>query len=196
MDYKKYNDYELIYMVQEEDDFSRNVLYQKYSPIIFNIANEIYNQFSQYGYDYDDFVQEAYIAFQNALYSYDESSNILFYTFVIVCIRRRLFSFCRKITKGIKNISFYVDDFDDTLIVDNKNDVEDLCNNEEIQNIFHDIIFKLSLEEGAIFELKMNGFTYREISMLLDIPVSSAEFRNRKARNLLRQALRKYYYEQ
>ena len=65
----------------------------------------------------------------------------------------------------------------------------------EIQKIFRDIIFKLSFEEGAIFELKMNGFTYREISMLLDIPVSSAEFRNRKARNLLRQALRKYYYE-
>ena len=147
MDYKKYNDYELIYMVQEEDDFSRKVLYQKYSPIICNIASDIYKQFGQYGYDYDDFVQEAYIAFQNALISYDSTRNILFYTFVVICIRRRLLSFCRKITRGAKNISFYSDDFDETFIVDNKSDIGNIFDDLEIQKILHDIIFKLSLEE-------------------------------------------------
>lgn len=194
MDYKKYNDYELIYMVKEENDFSLNILYQKYSPVIFNIANGIYKQFCQYGYDLEDFVQEAYIAFQNALVSFDESRNILFYTFVVVCIKRRLLSFCRKITRGIKNVSFYSNEFDDSLIVDDKSDLDSLWNDIEIQNIFRNIICNLSLEEGAIFELKMNGFTYREISNLLDIPVSSAEFRNRKARQQLRQALQEYYY--
>lgn len=193
MNYKSYNDYELIYMVKEEDDFSRTVLYKKYFPVICSIANEIYSSFNQYGYDYEDFVQEAYIAFHDALSSYDESRNILFYTFVIVCVRRRLLSFCRKITRGIKNISFYSNEIDESSIVDNKGNIELLFNDIEIQKIFSDIIFKLPLEEGAIFELKMNGFTYREISALLDIPVSSTEFRNRKARNLLRCALRKYY---
>ena len=110
-----------------------------------------------------------------------------------MCIKRRLLSFCRKITRGIKNVSFYSNEFDDSLIVDDKSDLDSLWNDIEIQNIFRNIICNLSLEEGAIFELKMNGFTYREISNLLDIPVSSAEFRNRKARQQLRQALQEYY---
>ena len=98
MNYKKYNDYELIYMVHEEDEWSRKILYQKYNPVICSIANEIYGRFNQYGYDYEDFVQEAYIAFQGALSSYNEEKNTLFYSFVVLCIRRRLLSFCRKIT--------------------------------------------------------------------------------------------------
>lgn len=194
MNYKKYNDYELIYMVHEEDEWSRKILYQKYNPVICSIANEIYGRFNQYGYDYEDFVQEAYIAFQGALSSYNEEKNTLFYSFVVLCIRRRLLSFCRKITRGIKNISFYTSDFDETLVVDDKSSVLSLHNDIEIQRIFHNIIINLPLEEGAIFELKMNGFTYREISTLLSIPVSSVEFRNRKARNMLRKELQKYYY--
>ena len=194
MNYKKYNDYELIYMVHEEDEWSRKILYQKYNPVICSIANEIYGRFNQYGYDYEDFVQEAYIAFQGALSSYNEEKNTLFYSFVVLCIRRRLLSFCRKITRGIKNISFYNSDFDETLVVDDKSSVLSLHNDIEIQRIFHKIIINLPLEEGAIFELKMNGFTYREISTLLSIPVSSVEFRNRKARNMLRKELQKYYY--
>ena len=34
MDYKDYNDYELIYMVRENDDSSYDILFQKYIPII------------------------------------------------------------------------------------------------------------------------------------------------------------------
>ena len=42
MKYKQYNDYELIYMVRENDDSSRDILYQKYIPIIHHLANNFY----------------------------------------------------------------------------------------------------------------------------------------------------------
>ena len=42
MKYKNYNDYELIYMVKENDDFSYDALYKKYMPIIKSIAYDFY----------------------------------------------------------------------------------------------------------------------------------------------------------
>ena len=62
MNYKKYNDYELIYMVRENDDISKNVLFDKYLPVIKNMANNYYTKLKGYNCDYDDFFQEAMIA--------------------------------------------------------------------------------------------------------------------------------------
>lgn len=42
MNYKKYNDYELIYMIRENDDSSQNILFEKYQPIIRKFANDFY----------------------------------------------------------------------------------------------------------------------------------------------------------
>ena len=95
MNYKSFNDYELIYMIRENDDFSQNVLFDKYKPVVMSIANEYYEKYKNNGYEYDDFLQEALIGFQNALFSFDEEKNSLFYTFVVVCIHRKLLSFCR-----------------------------------------------------------------------------------------------------
>jgi len=39
MNYKKINDYELLYMVRENDDYSKDLLYEKYLPIIKSLAN-------------------------------------------------------------------------------------------------------------------------------------------------------------
>ena len=55
MDYKKYNDYELIYMVHENDEVSTNLLLKKYYPIIFKLSHEYYNKYYCSGYELDDF---------------------------------------------------------------------------------------------------------------------------------------------
>ena len=105
MDYKKYNDYELVYHVRESDDDSKDVLFQKYEPILHKLAHEFYLKFSEYGYDYDDFYQEALISFYRSLSSYNEEKHSLFYSFVVLCVKRGLMSFCRNISTGCKNIS-------------------------------------------------------------------------------------------
>ena len=55
MDYKKYNDNELIYMVQENDESSTDILIRKYRPIIFKLSNEYYKKYTGRIYDFDDF---------------------------------------------------------------------------------------------------------------------------------------------
>ncbi len=194
MNYKKYNDYELIYMVRENDEDSRNLLSQKYYPIIQNIANTFYQKYKNYGYDYDDFFQEANYAFQKALLSYNENRDSLFYTFAVLCIRRGLISFCRKITHNYKSIlgeSFW--EMKEENVIDVKSDMNIIFDDIEFQDIFRKVLLKLPFEESSILELKKNGFTYREISTLLDIPTSSVEFKSRRGRKLLRDAYLHYY---
>lgn len=196
MDYKKINDNELIYMVQENDESCGDLLLRKYHPIILKISNEYYKKSFGCGYELDDFYQEALVSFYKSLHTYNNSKNVLFYTYTIVCIRRSLMSFCRKIY-NIRNKSLDADSID---INELEYSIEDINENPKVkdsyrglESIIKDVIFNLPLESGAILELKMNGFTYKEIGKLLDIPMSSVEFRSRKARRILRNKVQAYY---
>lgn len=194
MNYKNYNDYELIYNVREKDDCAWDILFEKYKPIIYKIASEYFKSYAKYGYDYDDFVQEGNIAFHKALIYYDESKNSIFYTFAILCIRRRLLSFCRKISGDGKKISNYETvDIDNCIVIDKKNSISSFINYYELEKILKAVLYDLSFEKSVIFELKINGFTYSEIGILLDIPSSTVEFKNRTARKKLQQSLHNYY---
>lgn len=194
MNYKKYNDNELVYMVLENDEDSSNILLKKYSPIINKISWEYYRKFTGYGYEFEDFYQEALAAFYRAIYIYNDSRETLFYSFVTLCIRRNLASFTRSLCSN-KNKSIDCLDIDELDYC-----VEDVNENpfmkdsyKGLENIIREVLFSLPIEASSILELKLNGFTYKEISSLLDIPVSSVEFKSRRARNLLRNKVKNYY---
>ena len=196
MKYKDYNDYELIYMVREKDDFSKDVLFEKYNPIINKIVLEFFNNYSNYGYDYDDFYQEAILAFDRAIVTYNEDKDTLFYTFLVICIKRALLSFTRNISNKNKNISnvFYVN-IDDYNLMDKKSDIENILDNYENERILKEIIYDptLLIEDTSILELRMNAFTYGEIEILLDIPISTLQFKFRRMKRRLLKCLKEYY---
>jgi len=192
MDYKKYNDYELIYMVRENDDYSYGTLLNKYLPIIRKIAGDYYKRFDSFGYELDDFIQEGYLGFQKALASFDEKKDILFYTFVTLCINRKIISFCKRITCDKKNISsYYFDDIDKTAVADN-DDTESLFLEREMISDIWDVIYTFPIEYACVFELKTNMFKYQEISHLLDIPVRTAQFMMRRLYKKIRKELQVY----
>lgn len=195
MNYKQ-NDYELIYMVREKDEDSQDILYEKYLPIIKSIANEFYQKYKNYGYDYDDFVQEGMIAFQKSIINYNESRNVLFYTFTVVCIRRSLLTFCRNITRSkkafISSNHVPIEKYENILL-DSRSDIDFITKENDIVAIVKKVLVNLSFDVGCVFELRLNGFSYKEIGLILDIPVSTVEFKTRLARKKFTLALRDYY---
>lgn len=187
MNYKNYNDYELISMVRENDEFSYYSLFEKYKPIVKNISKEFYDRYSDYGYDYDDFIQEGYVGFQNALNKYDSSKGALFYTFVELCIRRRLLSFTKNISLPKKNISNkYFISLDDLDVRDNSVSLNDELDYEDTMNIIKDVLYSLDLKYTAPFELKMNNFSLKEISILLEVSINSVSYRVNLVRDEIR----------
>ena len=195
MNYKNYNDYELIYMVRENDDNSRNILYEKYYPIVCKFASDYYHRYSDYGYEYDDFYQEAMYAFDKAIVNYNEEKDTLFYTFLIVCLRRCLLSFVRNISNKNKNISnsLFVE-LDNDSLIDKKSTFSFIFEEKEIQDICKEIMYDdtLSLIDTSMFELRLNGFSYREIGVLLGMTASDIEFKFRKIKRRLKRKLKKY----
>ena len=194
MNYKLYNDFELIYMIRENDDVSQNIIFDKYKPIIMNIANDYYPKYKKYGYEFDDFLQEATIGFQKALFSFDETRNNLFYTFAIICIQRRLLSFCRSLLSNkykytcVDNVAI-----EDVTCIDINNNIDNIFAEKEMESIFKGIIFDLSWDEGLVFELRMNGFQYLEISQLLDIPFNKVGIILKNVRKVVRKKFDYYY---
>lgn len=194
MNYKQ-NDYELIYMVRENDEASQDILFEKYLPIVKNIANEFYQKYGSYGYDYDDFVQEGLIAFQKSIICYNENKNTLFYTFTTLCIRRTLMTFCRNITriKNNFNNNLYVPIEEYEEVLSDRNSNIDLITNEKIiGEISKNVILDLEFDVGCIFELRLNGFIYREIGIILDLPMSTIEYKVRIARKKFALAVQEY----
>ena len=187
MNYKNYNDYELISMVRENDEFSYYSLFEKYKTIVKNISKEFYDRYSDYGYDYDDFIQEGYVGFQNALNKYDSSKGALFYTFVELCIRRRLLSFTKNITLPKRNISNkYFVSLDDLDVRDNSVSLNDELDYEDTMNTIKDVLYSLDLKYTAPFELKMNNFSLKEISILLEVSINSVSYRVNLVRDEIR----------
>lgn len=196
MDYKQYNDYELIYMVNENDENSRNLLVNKYKPLINSIAGSYYRNYKCIGYQYEDFYLETMFAFYNALYSYDPSKDALFYTYVILCMRRSLSSYVRGIQSDKKRafLDNYVElDEISYCIEDPKTNLENIYNGLEMESLIKNLMYDIPLKLSSILELKLNGFNFVEIAYLLDIPRSTVEYRIRRIRKILQSKIRQEY---
>ena len=178
--YKNLNDYEQLYLVCENDEYAKEKIFNKYKPIIVSIAKN-YLTYSYIRFDLDDLIQEGYIGLNRAISSFDDKENVLFYTFSIVCIERQIKSYYRQF-KTLKNYHFYnsysldmeIDDMTLSDIVEDKSILnsptlflDNSCLEEELINFKHSLDFRTSL----VFELRYNGFKYREIADLLDISI-------------------------
>jgi len=189
----KYNDYELLYMVRENDEFSSRILLEKYYPIIKNISVEYYNKYKNFGYDLDDFIQEALIAFYRAVDTYDDNRDVLFYTYLCVCIHRKFNSFCRKFCSSSKMISNnYLASLDDVQVADENYNLDRMIDFNELCKRLRQILLNLSFEESCIYELKMNNFKHKEIASLLDIDIRNVQSKYNKIIKIINSKLIKF----
>ncbi len=179
MDYKDFNDYELLYLIEEENDDARKILLQKYLPLIRNMVSGFYRKFKSYGISYDDLTQEAYLAFFRAVSFYDSREDVLFYTFLVISLRSKLSNYVRVMTSSrnlfnFTAISLNLDITDSKSITDyikdnNQENPLSLTEFSEVSKHIHNFIWDLIPLHGQVMELVYNGFTNREIATLLDI---------------------------
>ena len=127
---------------------------------------------------------------------YDESKDCLFYTFVVVCLRRCLSTFCRKISNNKKNISNteFVD-IDDYSCIDESSNINEIIQDNDFDKALKIFLYSLPFEIGNVLELRINNFSYIEIGLLLDLSMSTVNFRCKKARDAVRYFLNNYYSE-
>ena len=174
MDYKKINDYEVVYMVRENDEEAREIIFNKYIPIVRRIASDHLALAKMARIEYEDLVQEGLIALNEAINKYNERSEVLFYTFLCVCVERRILTYCRKMNSS-KHYLLNTSLDDEYIYSVSDNDVFEAYFNEiNLERKFVSFKNLFDIVESNIFELRYNGFSYKEIAEILETAKSLA----------------------
>ena len=179
------NDNELIYLIKENDEYSMDLLFNKYQPIVYKICSTYFIKLKKYGIEFNDLIQEGNYALYKASCTYNSYSNVKFYTYFCNCIRNHLNSYSRNLSVkkySVLNNSCSLEDINYT----NYYFDYDYSYDEEY---FIDIKNSFSFKNSIVFELRYNGFNYKEISRLLDLPLSTVDGRLCKIRKTLRSYL-------
>lgn len=84
---RRYNDYELIYLVQSEKcECALNVMIDKYTNMIYKYIHMYYLKET----DFDDYYQEGLMLMFKTIDSFDDSYNKTFTRYFELCVKRRL----------------------------------------------------------------------------------------------------------
>lgn len=176
----EYNDYELVCMAQENNEDAINVLHEKYRNIIISKSKKIYGFLSKKGLELSDVIQEATIGFEEAIAGYNQDDKALFYTFANMCIDRQLKSLIIKHGRDkyrILNEAVALDLEDDenvnmyNFISDEVTPESELFEKEGAAELYNSIKSLLTEMEAMVFDLKIRGFGYKEISDILDMDI-------------------------
>ena len=185
--YKDENDYELLYLVSENNEDAKDIFFKKYDNIIKMKASKYTSFVLSKGFDFNDLLQEGRLGLSQAIKDFQEQKNVQFYTFANLCINRQIATFLRNIARDkhkILNESISLDTSTNTigrplteLILDDKNidPEESFIEMEEKTELYNKIEKKLSSMENDVFNLRTQGFTYKEISQLLNITEKSVD---------------------
>lgn len=164
------NEYEILHLAQEGDELALDELYQKYKPIIIKKSKYAILKVSHHGLEINDIMQEGYLGLKEAIDNYQDVDNTSFYTFANLCIERKIINLIRKNISGkdkILNEAVAIDDNLENYLKDD-NDAENLYLYQDYQL---EMATKLKQEltnfESQVFELKMQGYTSKEISKVL-----------------------------
>lgn len=171
----KYNDYELLDLIDDNDEVAYNIMINKYKPVIYNKALEYYTYLRNNNYEgltLDDFLEEGLITLNHAIKSFDSNKGSLFYSFLLVCLTSSFNLMLRKIFT-IKNRPLLKYQELEYEVKDSKGiDPYDYVDNLDIYNELNDYLYSVSLIDSAIIELRLNDFKYSEIMELLDVSSS------------------------
>lgn len=179
MDYKNYNDYEILSYIAESNEEAMDVMFEKYQPLIQTTANRMFYYCKNTGLEFNDLIQEGMLGLNLAIRTFENNKDTSFYTYAKMCIERKMITLIVSSTRlkhKILNESISIessDEYDEDYInqkclEDNSFNPENILldseNKEELLNRAKDILTDF---EFQVFELKRHGFNYREISEIL-----------------------------
>lgn len=176
--YKDINDYELLYLISENNEDAYNNIYDKYENMIRIEAKKYYRKCKYLGFSLEDIYQAGLYGFSLALSSYSDEEGTLFYTYANACITKELNSFIRNQSRykhEVLSDSISLDkplDEDGTTVgtlmdsgINVITEYKEFINCNHLLSLKHNLPFLYSL----VFELRINNFSNREIATLLDI---------------------------
>ncbi len=172
----KNDDYELVYLAQDGNEDAINIIYDKYKPIIIKKSKNAIVFVTHHGIEINDIMQEGYIGLEEAIRNFSQDNEATFYTFANLCIDRQILNFLRKINGNkdrILNEAIIIDDSLEKTLKDNYNVEENLLGKDNNEQITKKIRDSLTEFEKKVFDLRIKGYSFEEISNTLNKDLKS-----------------------
>ena len=198
---KYYNDYELLYLINENDEIAKDILKRKYAPLIYEKSKEYYqrNHYDIPSFSFDELINLGNSVLLRATKTYNEKENALFYTYFITCLARE-FSLYKRGLLAKKNQILYsfphdVNSYEINDYIKEEVKWDDdpckICEENELFEFIKQYMYKLEGYDRKVFELRYNGFKYREIAELLELSTTTVGKIVEKLKKILQQELKK-----
>ena len=149
MNYKNFNDYELLEYIYSCNEDANEILIYKYRPLIVNIAKKLL-KYCNGGVDLNDLIQEGMLGLNDAINSFRDDKETNFGTYAKLCIERRIYTLAkstRTYKNKILNESISIEDEDDfpidRFLMDNSSNPDSMISENDFQNT---IISKLECQ--------------------------------------------------
>ncbi|MBQ4634533.1 MAG: sigma-70 family RNA polymerase sigma factor [Bacilli bacterium] len=179
MNYRDYNDHELLLYISENNEEASQIMFDKYTPFIINTANKMYKYCPNTGLEVSDLIQEGMLGLNSAILTFKEQNDNAFYTYAKTCIERKMISLMVSSNRQkyrLLNESLSLNDTLDNDIFELEEHLGDNSYNPEYRLFEHETEeelingFKKQLTdlEEEVFLLKIGGLDYKEIAEVLD----------------------------
>ena len=178
----------LVNLYREGNQEAIDCLFERYNVYIYGFIHNLFRK-KMICCDYNEIFQEVMIIFLNCIDRYDEE-NGKFYFYVRLCIERKLYDFLNKMGKEkfISLDDFYYENGTES-ILDYVAEVNQCPYYEtELYNI---IKGNLSSEELKIIDMKIEGYTYEEISNEIGIGKQTVYRKINVIKNVIKDILEK-----
>ena len=142
------------------------------------------------GGDYDDLYQEGMIGLLNAIRKYDPARSDNFEAYASLCIKNRLLDAMRRDISENDRMYQSSDEYSGTMSVYHGPE-EKVLAEESAQEFILGISGLLSAFEASVLDLYLEGYTVKEISVILNKSIKSVDNAIVRIRNKLRLYLNK-----
>ena len=178
----EFSENELTSMICDNNEDVTNATFDKYSYLVDLIIHKYENTIKTLKLDIEEVKQEAYYAFNDAIINYRDELASSFPTFISLCIRRKLYNRF-KIATANKNLT-HLNETSINNITLKKSNLEKISDmkynperiitiNDNCEDLVNKILISLSPKEKDVFKLFINGFTTKDISMILKLNIKT-----------------------
>lgn len=151
------------------DDVAFSEIVGIYTRMIESIVLSYINEIGDFRLNKDDFEQEALIGLYDACKCYKDDMNTKFSTFAYTCIKRRVHAYYRKTINLYYKECVSLDNYqarDSGLYYGIQKEREDFDKKREVLS---DLMTQLNYEDRTIVDMRINNYSYKEISDYLNI---------------------------
>ncbi len=172
--YKEITDNELLFLIEENNEEAMTEIIERYNSKIHKIVSNYKEKGLQIGLEISDLYQEGLIGLINAIRTYNQDKEASFKTYASILIERSIMDLIKmndRVKYKTLNSAIRIDNFSESETQSLYNLIEDK-NTPELKLIkeeeMSELISILTEFELKVYELKTEGKTNTEISLILD----------------------------